>query len=85
GEDGEKTFYNVLSTSSSYGMRTFDDALVNMYRQGVISEEIAMLNGSDKSRLGQMIDWIKSERGEKVTDIEGLELDVDYNSQKGSF
>ncbi len=85
GEDGEKTFYNVLSTSSSYGMRTFDESLLEMYRHDLISEEIAMLHGSDKSRLGQMIDRIKSERGEKVTDIEGLELDTDYDPSKGPF
>jgi len=78
GEDGEKTFYNVLASSASYGMITFDDHLVDLFREGVITEPVAMLNSSDKSRLGQMIDKVKAQRGEKVTDIEGLELDREY-------
>jgi len=78
GEEGDKTFYNVLDTSSTYGMQTFDTCIADLFARKVISEAIAMLNGSDKSRLGQMIDKIKAERGEKVTDIENLELDLDY-------
>ena len=81
GEDGEKNFYNVLESSSSYGMVTFDKYLADLFQKGIISEDVAMLNGSDKSRLGQMIDRIKSEWGEKVTDIEGLELDRDYEEK----
>ena len=81
GEDGEKNFYNVLESSSSYGMVTFDKYLADLFQNGIISEDVAMLNGSDKSRLGQMIDRIKSEWGEKVTDIDGLELDTDYEDK----
>jgi twitching motility protein PilT len=59
-------------------MVTFDQYLARLYEQDLIDEEIALLSGSDKSRLGQMLDRIKSERGEKVTTIKGLELDTDY-------
>ena len=45
--------------------------------------QVAMLNGSDKARLGQMIDKIKVEKGEKVTDIDGLELDLEYEKRIG--
>lgn len=78
GETGEKTFYNVVAQGDAYGMTTFDQYLLKIYDSGKITEDIAMLNASDKSHLKQMIDKIKSERGEKVTDIEGLELDSDY-------
>jgi twitching motility protein PilT len=44
----------------------------------VVSEETALTYGSDKSRLMQMIDRIKSERGDKVTDIGDLHIDLDY-------
>ena len=40
-----------------------------------------MLASSDKSRLGQMLDRVKSERGEKVTSIEGLALDNEYGKK----
>lgn len=81
GEEGEKTFYNVLASSRSYGMVTFDDYLADLYQRGIIAEDVAMLNGSDKARLSQIIDKIKVQRGEKVTDIDGLELDMDYEKK----
>jgi twitching motility protein PilT len=82
GETGEKTFYNVIAQGDAYGMTTFDQYLLKIYDSGKITEDIAMLNASDKSHLKQMIDKIKSERGEKVTDIEGLELDSNYGRDR---
>lgn len=82
GEDQEKTFYKVLEAGTTFGMITFDQYLADLFEQEIITEEVAMLNGSDKSGLGQRIDRIKSERGEKVTDIEGLELDMEYGQPK---
>ncbi|RQD64527.1 type IV pilus twitching motility protein PilT [Desulfonatronovibrio magnus] len=81
GEDDEKTFYNVIAEGDAYGMTTFDQYLMNLYENEIIAEDVAMLNASDRSRLKQMIDRVKSLRGEKVTDIEGLELDVDYGKK----
>lgn len=78
GESEEKTFYSIVEEGDTYGMITFDKYLANLFYENLITEETAMLNGSDKSRLAQMIDQIKSARGEKVTDIDGLELDHDY-------
>jgi twitching motility protein PilT len=82
GEDQEKTFASVLQAGSTYKMIGFDQYLADLFEKELISEEIAMLNGSDKASLAQMIDKIKAERGEKVTDIEGLELDVDYDRKQ---
>jgi twitching motility protein PilT len=82
GEDGENTFASVLEQGATYGMQTFDQHLSHLYAHGIIEEDMALLQGSDKSKLGQMIDWIKSERGEKVTDIDDLELDLDYENRK---
>ncbi len=78
GETEEKTFYNVLATSNTYGMTTFDQYLINLFKDGVITEETAMLSASDKSHLGKMIDKVKTERGERVTNIDGLEIDDEY-------
>lgn len=80
GEREEKTFYNVIATSQTYGMTTFDQYIIGLYEEGLITEETAMIAGSDKSRLGQMIDKLKASRGEKVTDIDGLEIDDEYGA-----
>ncbi len=78
GEREDRTFYNVLQTSETYGMITFDLYIYGLYEKGMITEETAMLASTDKSRLGQMIDKLKASRGEKVTDIEGLVIDEEY-------
>ncbi len=81
GETEEKTCYSILEQGSAYGMCTFDQSLLALYSSGMIDEETAMLSGSDKSRLGQMLDRVKSAKGEQVTDIKGLELDTEYGSK----
>ena len=81
GEDQDKTFAGVLRSGSSQGMFTFDQYLADLFAQEIITEQIAMLNASDKAALGQMLDKIKSKRGEKVTNIEGLELDIEYGPE----
>ncbi|GAU07857.1 type IV pilus twitching motility protein PilT [Desulfoplanes formicivorans] len=78
GETEDKTFYSILEQGGTFGMVTFDQYLAKLYEQGLIDEEVALLSGSDKSRLGQMLDRIKAERGETVTTIKGLELDTEY-------
>ena len=80
GETEEKTFYSILEQGATYSMVTFDQYIADLFTQGLIDEQAAMLSGSDRSRLGQMLDRIKSTRGETVTDIKGLELDHDYGS-----
>jgi twitching motility protein PilT len=81
GESDEKTFYNVLETSTTHGMMTFDQNLRELYVKGLITEQAAMAYCSERSRLGQMIDKIKAERGEKVTEIGRLELDLGYGKE----
>ncbi|MFO7816434.1 MAG: type IV pilus twitching motility protein PilT [Thermodesulfobacteriota bacterium] len=83
GENAETSFYNLISEGDAYGMFTFDQHLRKLFEQGKISENIALLNASDKTTLKQMIDKIKVERGEDVTDITGLELDYAYDDTKG--
>ena len=81
GENGEITFVSVLEQSGTYGMQTFDTHLAGLYQDARISEDMAMLHATDKSKLGQTIDKFKAERGEKVTDIDHLELDLDYEQR----
>lgn len=83
GENAETSFYNLISEGDAYGMFTFDQHLRKLFEQGKISENMALLNASDKTTLKQMIDKIKVERGEQVTDITGLELDYAYDDTKG--
>jgi len=75
GESADRTFYGVLEQSATYGMQTFDQHFLALFEAGTITEETALLSASDRSRLGQMIDRVKAQRGDKVTSLvlEGLE------------
>jgi twitching motility protein PilT len=78
GETLEHTFYGVLETGGTYGMRTFDQHFLSLFETGAVTEETALLCATDRARLGQMIDRIKAQRGEQATSLvlEGLEEDA---------
>jgi twitching motility protein PilT len=78
GESEGKSFYDIMKSGRAFGMINFDDSLVNIYEQGLISEETAMAHASRKGVVGRGIDSVKSARGEATTDIEKLEMDHSY-------
>lgn len=78
GETEDKTFYEVIETSRPFGCQTFDQDIISKFHQELISEETAMLFASKRAVVQRGLDQIKSRRGEKTTDIEGLGLDQEY-------
>jgi twitching motility protein PilT len=83
GESEGKTFYEIIQASKAYGWITFDDYIVELYKQGLISEETAKAYASNKGIVGRGIDSVKSARGEKTTDLLGkLQVDKDYGKSK---
>ncbi|MCD4778318.1 MAG: PilT/PilU family type 4a pilus ATPase [Desulfobacterales bacterium] len=82
GESEGKTFYEIVQAGKAFGMITFDDYIINLYEKGLITEETAMAYASRKGIVGRGIDSVKSARGEITTDIEELEVDIDYRKNK---
>lgn len=83
GESEGKTFYEIIQASKTYGWITFDDYIVDIYKQGLISEDTAKAYASNKGIVGRGIDAVKSSRGEKTTDLLGkLQVDTDYGKPK---
>ena len=78
GESEGKTFYEIIQAGKPFGMVTFDDYIVELYEKGLITEETAKAYASNKSIVGRGIDAIKSAKGETTTDIDKLEVDMDY-------
>jgi twitching motility protein PilT len=87
GESEGKTFYDIISDGKAFGMTTFDDYIISLFEQGLVSEETAMAYCSRKGIVGRGIDRVKSSRGEVTTDIEDLSVDLDYekNFEAKSF
>ena len=78
GESEGKTFYEIMQAGQHTGMTTFDDYLVGLYEQGLITQENALAYASRKGVAGRGIDSVKHARGEATTEIESLKMDRDY-------
>jgi twitching motility protein PilT len=78
GEAEGKTFYEIMEASNAFGMITFDQHIVGLFEQGLISQETALGYCSHRGVVGRGIDSIKSARGEATTDIGKLEIDRSY-------
>jgi twitching motility protein PilT len=81
GESEGKTFYEIMQAGRAFGMVTFDEHIVGLYEQGLISEETAMAFASRRGIVGRGIDQLKAARGEATTDIEKLEIDRGYRAR----
>jgi twitching motility protein PilT len=64
GESEGKTFYEIVEASYPFGWRTFDNACMDAFEQGLITEETAMLYCTKRSVTARGIDLIKKGRGE---------------------
>ncbi len=80
GESEGKTFYEIIEAGKAFGMMTFDQCIAELYKREQVDEETAMAYSSRRALMGRAIDSIKSERGEKTTEIQDLSIDTDYGS-----
>ena len=85
GESEGKTFYEIISASRTFGMQTFDQVILDLYKEGKVTEENALSYCTRKAVVGRGIDTIKSERGEKTTDIDSLAMDSSYTEEEDPF
>ena len=83
GESGEKTYYGVVESGSTYGMFTFDQYLLSLYEKNLIERDTALTNATDRAKLTLNIDQVRLARGEKVSDLGELKLDLNYNKNSG--
>ncbi|MGZ8899750.1 MAG: type IV pilus twitching motility protein PilT [Limisphaerales bacterium] len=84
GEGEGKSFYEIIEASYTFGWRTFDQACLDAYDQGLVTEETALLYCSKKGPVTRGIDNIKKRRGETTTDVDSLAMkkeEVKRNAQ----
>jgi twitching motility protein PilT len=79
GESGDKTYYGAVESGSTFGMFTFDQYLLGLYEKNLIDRDTALANSTDRAKLTLAIDQVRLSRGEKVSDLGELKLDLDYN------
>jgi twitching motility protein PilT len=81
GESEGKTYYEMMQAGKPFGMTTFDDYIIGLYEQSLITQETALAYASNKAVAGRGIDKVKSARGEATTDIKDLEIDRAYQKK----
>lgn len=75
GETEDKTYYNVIHNGSAVDMRTFDQHILEMYSNGLITEQTVMLYCSHRNEVSRGLDRLKSERGESTSSLAGLAME----------
>jgi twitching motility protein PilT len=64
GESEGKTFYEIIEASHTFGWRHFDNACLEAYENGHVTEETALLHCTKRSVVSRGIDNLKKSRGE---------------------
>lgn len=84
GESDGKTFHEIIHAGKPFGMVSFDDYIVQLYENGLISEKTGKAYASNRTNVSRGIDAIKKVRGEATTDVDQLEVDLTYGKpEKG--
>lgn len=74
GESEGKSFYEIIEGNYTFGWRSFDQACLDAYSQGQITEETALLYCTKKGPITRGIDNIKKTRGEATSDLSNLQM-----------
>ncbi|MBU0730102.1 MAG: PilT/PilU family type 4a pilus ATPase [Proteobacteria bacterium] len=85
GESEGKTYYEIIESGATQGMMTFDQHILHLFEEGLVTEEVAMNYCSRRSALGRGLDQIKAARGEATSHITGLKMDQKEDERKSGF
>ena len=77
GEAEGRTFQDMIEASRHMGWVSFDSSVLELYEQGLITEETALSYGSKRAAVSRGIDQIKARRGEKILGGEELQLEIE--------
>lgn len=81
GESEGKSFYEIIEASYPFGWRNFDQACLESFENGQITEETALLYCSKRGPVTRGIDNIKKKRGEATTSVANLQLKREEDKQ----
>jgi len=76
GESDVRSFYEIIEAQATFGWMTFDQALLRAWMEGLITEETAILYGTNKSKLTRMLDDANKQGGQQRGPTLDLRLDL---------
>ncbi len=74
GESEGKTFYDVMTQGSPYGMQTFDQNIIEIYKKGLIDEDQALYHCLRRDIVGRQIDLLKKQKS--TFSMQGINLEL---------
>jgi twitching motility protein PilT len=74
GESQDRTFYEIIEASNTFGWRTFDQACIEAYENGFISQEAAVQYCTRRGTVSRAIDNIRKSRGEITSTVGALKM-----------
>jgi twitching motility protein PilT len=77
GEGELRSFHEIIEDNNVHGWHTFEQSLLRFFREGRISEEIAMLYSVNKPGMRKAIDLARKEMGESDDGPTDLSLDLE--------
>jgi twitching motility protein PilT len=84
GESEGKSFYEIISSSETFGWKTFDSACLEAYEQNIVNEETALLYATKRGYVARGIDNVKKKRGEDIGHFSDLKMKAPENNGKRS-
>jgi twitching motility protein PilT len=77
GEGEGRSFYEIIEANYTFGWRNFDQACLDAYDAGQITEDTALLYCTKKGPVTRGIDNIRKKRGESTTSVTDLKMKGD--------
>jgi twitching motility protein PilT len=74
GESEGRSFYEIIEASYPFGWRTFDNACLEAFEHGTITEETALLYCTKRGPVSRGIDNVKKKRGEVTSNVVNLRM-----------
>ena len=84
GESEGKTYYEIIESSHTFGWRNFDQACIEAYENGTVTEDTALLYCTKRSVVSRAIDSLKKSRGEVTTNVGSLRMKAGHASTSTS-
>jgi twitching motility protein PilT len=68
GEGENRTFQEIIEAGSTLGWKTFDQSLLEAYKEELITDETALMYSAHKNKMSRDIDMVKKLRNQQLRD-----------------
>ena len=74
GESENRTFQEIIEAGTTQGWNTFDQALLEAYKTGLITEETTMMYSAHRNKMSRDLEMIRKLRNQHQDEPSGLQM-----------